>query len=225
MPPACPGLPTSATEAAPEVCQFTSAYAGTTWRLYPGLYPGGIKLQAGTFYLEPGIYYIGGGGVSMTGNGSIVTSVSTGGTALGGGILIYNTQLDAFDAACAAGTATAAQCIAPIDLAGATVNLHLWPLNIGSIWDRLVIFQDRDFDIGGPGTYDVTLNGSASTSVVRGTIYVPHGDVLANGSGGSLTVDQIIAYRFKINGATGSTINVLFDTGFTFQFTAAGLTE
>ena len=62
-----PGIP-EATAAVPETCLFPSNYAGTTWRLYSGYYPGGIQLKAGDFYLEPGIYFIGGGGVQMGAN-------------------------------------------------------------------------------------------------------------------------------------------------------------
>jgi hypothetical protein len=59
---------------------------------------------------------------------------------------------------------------------------------------------------------------------VRGTIYVPYGDVKVNGSSGTMTVDQVIAWTFKITGNSG-TINVLNDQDFVFQFTAAGLVE
>jgi hypothetical protein len=227
IPPQCPGGSAAATEAVPALCQFPSSYAGTTWRLYPGLYPGGIKLQGGTFYFEPGIYYIAGGGVDITGSGVVAKSVASGGTTLGGGVLFYNTQLDAFDVACATGSGTPAQCYGPIDLAGATVDLQVWPLDTGQLWDGLVIFLDRDFNYSraDPTLYDLTLNGSATTTLVRGTIYAPSGDVLANGNGGSLTVDQVIAFRFKINGATGATISVMYDTNFLFSFSAAGLAE
>lgn len=227
IPDGCPGAvapAVAATADAPATCQFQSSYAGTAWRLYPGYYPGGIKLQAGTFYLEPGIYYIGGGGITITGSGASAISVDAGGTTLGGGVLFYNTEASNFSTECANGTATdpATQCIGPIVLNGADAQIDLWPLAAGTIWDGLVIFQDRNLSVAGD---DVTINGSSSTTEVRGTIYVPSGDVKVNGSGGEVTVDQVIAFRFQINGAPGSVINVLYDSDFLYGGTAYGLIE
>lgn len=227
IPAGCPGavLPAlESTEAAPLTCQFPSSYAGTTWRLYPGYYPGGIQLQAGTFYFEPGIYWIGGGGVTMTGNGTMSLSVASGGTTLDFGILFYNTENPAFHDACAAGTATTptVMCIQPIFLNGAQASVDFYPLHDGSIHEGLIVFQDRRFDIPGD---DLVLNGSASDLQVRGTIYIPGGNVRVNGSGGTTTTDQIIARTFVANGSTGSTIRVLFDQNFVFKQTLAGLIE
>ena len=107
-------------------------------------------------------------------------------------------------------------------MAGADASVDLWPLDIGATWDGLVIFQDRNLQLPGD---EVVINGSSSDTQVRGTIYVPTGEVKVNGSGGTVTVDQVIAFRFTINGAPGSQINVLYDSGFIFGFTAAGLIE
>jgi hypothetical protein len=227
IPAGCPGAlapAVPATADAPATCQFQSSYAGTTWRLYPGYYPGGIKLQAGIFYLEPGIYYIGGGGIEITGNGATALSVAAGGTTLGGGILFYNTEASEFSSQCAANTAPdpLTQCIQPITLNGAQATIDLWPLDTGSIWDGLVVFQDRN--LNAPGD-DLVVNGSSSDTQVRGTIYLPSGDVRVNGSGGKVTVDQVISYRFTINGAPGSQISVLYDDDFLYGGTAYGLIE
>jgi len=217
IPAACPGGSNPATEAAPAVCQFPSSYSGTVWRLYPGLYPGGIKLQAGTFYFEPGIYYLAGGGLDITGNGTVSMSVD-GGTTLDHGVLFYNTQIPGSP-------------LGPVSLNGATADIDLYPLKLDTIWDGLVVFQDcpdRTVDCGmGPETLgdDVTINGSTSDMSVRGTIYVPEGDVKVNGSAGALTLDQVIAWRFKVNGSTGSIIRALDDDGFVKLFSAAGLVE
>ena len=225
IPGGCPGAiapAVPATALQPASCQFPSSYAGTVWRLYPGYYPGGIKLQAGTFYLEPGIYYIGGGGFEIQGTGATAISVPAGGTTLGGGVLIFNTEAYEFHDECAAGTGTADQCVGQIILNGASASIDLYPLANGSTWDGLVIFQDRDFNLTGD---DVVINGSSSNTNVRGTIYVPSGDVKINGSGGTVTTDQVIAFRFQINGSPGSSINVLYDDDFIFGLTAAGLVE
>ena len=227
IPAGCPGavapsVPASAAD--PATCQFQSSYAGTTWRLFPGYYPGGIKLQGGTFYLEPGIYYIGGGGVEVKGIGAAAISVASGGTTLGGGILIYDTEAYLFHDQCAAGTAPDpdVQCIGTIELNGADATIQLWPLDTGSDWDGLVIFQDRLLSVSGD---DIFINGGSSEVTVRGTIYAPSGDVRVNGNGGTVTLDQVIAFRFTITGAPGSVINVLQDQDFIYGLTAAGLVE
>ena len=190
------------TELLPLTCQFTSAYAGTTWRLYPGYYPGGLHLQGGTFYFEPGIYWIGGGGVRVNGNWTTSISVATGGTTLDRGIMFYNTENPEYGDECAAGTATApaVMCIGQIFLNGAQASVDFYPLS-GSIYAGLIVFQDRMLDIPGD---DLVLNGSTSVLQVRGTIYLPTGDVRVNGSGGTTTTDQIIAKTFTVNGAPGS---------------------
>ena len=55
-------------------------------------------------------------------------------------------------------------------------------------------------------------------------IYVPEGQIKLNGNGGSLTVDQIIAGTYDING-DGGTIKVLARVGFDSVIIAAGLVE
>jgi hypothetical protein len=226
IPPGCPDGGSDATFSDPQACQFTSSYAGTTWRLFPGDYPGGIKLQAGTFYLEPGIYYIAGGGFELSGNGSVATSTD-GGTALDFGLMIYNTEDSDYSDECAAGTATrpADMCIQPIKLNGSSASVNFYPLDSGTNWDGIVIFSDRNLDAPGD---DLQVNGSSDGTAdmqIRGTIYLPAGQVLINGNEGTVTVDQVIADTFKINGSTGSQIDVLYDTDFIFKITAQGLIE
>ena len=72
---------------------------------------------------------------------------------------------------------------------------------------------------------DVSINGSDSNLDVRGTIYAPTGDVKINGSAGQLTMDQIIAWRFKVNGSTGSVMRALNELDYVYLFRAAGLVE
>jgi len=214
IPNGCPGSSSPATLDAPAECKFTANYKDTTWRLYPGVYPGGITTLGGNFYFEPGIYWIGGGGVSLSGGGSLIQSVDVGGTTEGGGVLFYNTALS--------GSA-----FAPIYLDGASANMHLLPLNMPastwqSTWNGLIIYQDRDYWIDGD---DVTVNGNASVGMdVRGTIYLPSGDVKINGNDGDLVMDQVIARTFKVNGNDGD-ILALKDTDNIYKFNAAGLVE
>jgi hypothetical protein len=227
----CPGSATPATLASPGTCQFQSSYAGTEWRLYPGLYPGGIKLQGGTFYLEPGIYWLGGGGLEITGNGTHTFSVETNGTAtaplpsqmdggnddveLPGGVLFFNTEIP--NAA-----------IGNVRLNGADANIYLAPLDAldgtpESLYNGLVLYQDRDYPIDGD---DITINGSDSGGMaVRGTIYAPTGDVKVNGNDGQLTLDQVIASTFVVNGSPGSQILALDSEDYVLLFYGAGLVE
>ena len=236
VPDGCPGaLPpdAGATALDPKTCAFGGSYAGTAWRLFPGYYPGGLDLGKGTFYLEPGIYYIGGGGFVAGGGGSsgmpdsIVWSVDAGGTTIGtGGVLIFNTEAYEFKDECASGLGTAAQCIGAIRLNGGSADVNLQPLNDGSDWDGMVIFQDRDLNVSlaNPDDKDVQLNGGASTMEVAGTIYVPAGDVFVNGNAGTIILDQVIAWTFNING-NGGTIDVRYRSGVQAHVSGAGLVE
>ncbi len=224
-PPAgCPGSTTPATATTPRTCAFSGSYDGTVWRFHPGYYPGGIKTGKAALYLEPGIYYIGGGGLD-TSNGSL-NSVAAGGTPppVGGGVLIYNTEAYTFSAQCAAGTASnpAVVCIQSINLNGGSASVNLLPLNDGSVWDGMVIFQDRNLSVA--GGKDIQINGGGSTMEVAGTIYVPKGAVEVNGSSSRLIVDQVIAYTYKINGS-GGTIDILYRDGVTARISGVGLVE
>jgi len=217
IPDGCPGSNNPATYAAPAICQFQSSYKNTVWRLYPGLYPGGIKLQGGTFYLEPGIYYLGGGGLDITGNDTDTWSVDANGTASlatgpAGGVMFFNTAIPN----AAAG---------PVILNGASADIGLLPLDDTTIYQRyngIVLYQDRTVNLIGD---DLTVNGSASDMNVRGTIYVPAGDTKVNGSSGDLTMDQIIANRYTVNGSPGSTLLALKEVDKIAKLTAAGLVE
>jgi hypothetical protein len=221
IPRGCPGSSRPATLAAPNACQFSSSYQGSAWRLFPGLYPGGLKLLAGSFYLEPGVYYLGGGGLDISGNGSVTQTVMPGTTTYGGGVLFFNTQLPNTQLPTAASSPLGA-----LKLDGASANIHLLPLKASSgdyqAYNGLVIYQDRAFSLGGD---DLTVNGNDADGMdVRGTIYLPTGDVKINGNEGDLVIDQIIAMTFDALG-NGGDILALKETEHIYQFTAAGLVE
>jgi Flp pilus assembly protein TadG len=211
-PSGCPGSADPATRVDPHLCKFAGSNAGQTWRIYPGYYSGGLDLGASTnnparFLLEPGVYYIGGGG--FNGANSVLTSVDPGGLTLGGGVLIFNTTLPNGSGA------------GPVTLNGGTAGLSLYPLDGAGVYapyDRMVIYQDRDVAL------DVTINGGSSDMQVRGLIYAPAAQIRVNGSTGTITVDQIIASTFNVNGSDG-TINVAQDAGFLPELNLAGLVE
>ena len=239
VPSGCPGGSAAATAANPATCQFTSSYATTTWRLFPGYYPGGIKVQGGTIYLEPGIYYLGGGGFTANGTSATVCSVATGGTVCdpnpdpgGDGVLFYNTQDATFAAWCAAGTAPNASvdCLQPISFTGSSTIVTLDPLEQGTLWDGLVIFQDRTLSMSptttplASRTPDLVINGNGANMSVDGTIYEPAGYIQINGNTGTSQNSQVIADEFKITGNSG-TMTVNYDGGQFFHLSGVGLVQ
>ena len=145
----------------------------------------------------------------MTGTGTTTLTVAPGGTTLGGGIMFYNTAL-------------ANSAVGPISLNGSSANIKLRPLDLGLQYDGLIIWQDRTININGD---DVTINGGSSEMQVRGTIYVPFGDVKVNGGSGTLIMDQIIARTYVVFGSPGSIIKVLKEEFYQFKLLAAGLVE
>jgi hypothetical protein len=205
IPDGCPGSAAPATHDAPATCHFPGSYSGSTWRIYPGYYPGGINLEAGTFYLEPGIYWIGGGGFRLAGGSASVTSVAENGTTLDVGIMIYNST----NPNMAAGQ---------VILQGGDAGVNLWPLSMGTAWDGFVVFQDRSV------TLDLEIVGASSSMDVRGVIYAPAARVLVQANGGMVTTDSIIANTFRMAGNAGN-LTVAFGDDFLPPLTAAGLVE
>jgi hypothetical protein len=218
-PPAgCPGSNSPATADAPAKCLFGGSFDGQTWRIYPGYYPGGVDFGKGTFLMEPGVYYIGGGGFRVA-NSSAIMSVDPGADqddpdanndGRAGGILIFNSTHPS-------GTPSPG----PVVLQGGSAGLLLHPLvGTGDLadYDFMVIYQDRDV------TLDVEIHGGGSLAEVRGVIYAPSAHVLAQGNAGTLTLDQVIASTFAIRG-NGGNINVAYDANFIPSYTYAGLVE
>ncbi len=225
IPAGCPGGSAPATAENPASCSFTGTYAGTMWRLSPGYYPGGIAVQGGTILLEPGIYYLGGGGFLANGTSAKVYSVDAGATTaqLGGGVLLYNSEDAVFHDQCAAGTAPNAgvDCIQAIAMKGASTEVHLRQLEIGSPWDGLVIFQDRSI-LPSP---TLTINGNGANMDITGTLYVPAGTVQINGNGAMAFTTQVIANQFLVDGSKGTTLDVSYESDSFFQFAGEGLVQ
>jgi hypothetical protein len=223
LPDNCPGATPASkapSEGSPKMCKLApnGGFKDLEWILYPGLYPGGLEVDAGTTaYLMPGIYWIGGGGLSVKGGGSIVTIATeadarpnVADAVWGGGVLLYNSKLPAAPAG-----------EIHLNGSGAVMKLKAFDVAAGDpldIYNDIVIFQDRTV------TTPVTLNGSSSITAVEGMIYVPDGQLKLNGNGGTLLVDHIIAGTYDINGNAG-TIKVLAGPGFDSIIIAAGLVE
>ena len=214
----------------PNTCVLGSpagTYKDLAWILYPGLYPGGLDISAGTTaYLMPGIYWIGGHGIGVSNGGSII-SIDTETDAVAdpttlvweptrgpmdppnglGGVLIYNSDDPAPGG--------------PITQNGSSAIVKLMPIQEStSPYFNIVIFQDRTLNVAGD---DVTLNGSDSETVVAGLIYLPSGDVKLNGNEGTLTLGQVIASTYQING--DGFFYITEDDLFESTLVAAGLVD
>ena len=232
------GAPTETQTTGCDIAGNSGASRGTDWLLSPGLYPAGLAIDnQATAYLLPGIYWIGGGGLRVNGDASLI-SVDSEATATtmnsmpltpacwnatgscrtlwdtnGGGTLIYNSTLPT-----SAG--------GPIDIGGGGGVLFLkaffdtvsTPPDQVEDYNNMSIFQDRTV------TSTVVLNGSNADGEVAGIIYVPAAEVQINGSSSTFTVDQVIADEFKING-NGGTIKILKRVGVDAIVTAAGLVD
>lgn len=205
IPTACPGGSSPATETNPATCAFNtgSAMAGRSYRIFPGYYPGGILTDRATVYMDPGIYWIGGGGVTVknngtSNNGQLISKAPGDNTGLTptGGVLIYD-SIDPYPASGCAG----AGCFGPIILnGGAGAELGLRPIQT-TIYQGMLIFVDRAVPTG---TVTVDLNGAGSILDVAGTIYTATGTVKFNGSSTDVIGTQVICYNFQVNGSGAS---------------------
>jgi hypothetical protein len=217
IPDACPGGASPATDATPAVCSFSKpTMAGMTYRIFPGNYPGGIEVTRATVYMDPGIYWIGGGGIEIrsTGgdHGALITKAAgdNTGTNPTGGVLIYNT------------TDAAGGGYGPIHLNGGDGStLALRPIESG-LYEGMVIFVDRVAAAGGGD--DIDLNGEGSTLDVTGTIYAASGSVKFNGSSSTVLSTQVICYNFQVNGS-GASFTISYNPDNLFHLKGVGLVE
>ena len=230
--PRCPGASPPPSETQTSGCDLAgsgSQTKGTDWLLYPGLYPAGLEIDnEATAYLLPGIYWIGGGGLKVTGDASLISvasleeatamnnnpaQIKTMWNAGGGGVMIYNSKLPT-------------KAGGPIDIGGGGGILLLKaffdpvsdPPDPIEDYNNMSIFQDRTV------TSTVVLNGSNADGEVAGIIYVPGAHVQINGSSSEFIVDQVIADTFKVDG-NGGTIRILKRVGRDAVITAAGLVD
>jgi hypothetical protein len=226
IPAGCPGSTTPATDAVPATCAFTAGpVAGHTYRIFPGSYPGGISTSKATLYMDPGIYWIGGGGVHIQSSGVLVSKAAgdnTGSTP-SGGVLIYNTAdpNPTIVSGCASGS-TGAGCYDDIVLnggGGSTPTLALLPIQSG-LYENMVIFADRTKS----KPDDIMLNGSNSSLSISGTIYAANGTVKLNGGATTVVSAQVICWSFQVNGSAAS-FTIDYDGSKLFHLKGVGLVE
>ncbi|HXI82039.1 MAG TPA: pilus assembly protein TadG-related protein [Verrucomicrobiae bacterium] len=227
IPNGCPGGSSPATETSPAVCSFAGGFggaiAGKTYRIFPGYYPGGILTDRATVYMDPGIYWIGGGGITVknnggSNNGQLISKApgDNSGLTPTGGVLIY----DSIDPYPTTGC-TGAGCFADIQLnGGAGAELGLRPIQT-TIYKGMLIFVDRAVPVG---TLVVDLNGAGSILDVTGTIYTATGSVKFNGSSTDVIGTQVICYNFLVNGS-GASFTMDYNPADLFHVTGVGLVQ
>ncbi|MCI0343820.1 MAG: pilus assembly protein TadG-related protein [Chloroflexi bacterium] len=219
----CPGGAQPGTAASPKLCKIEVNSGSPVVRMYPGVYYGGIEIQEGpsdnlTVYMEPGVYYMAGGGFLV--NGAVnLSTVASGTTTYGGGVMIFNGDNPTHAAACAAGTAPGGACIRAFDFqntTGGTIAMHGYT---GPTYTTLIVFQDRDASSQPP----VKLTGN-STMTIEGTFYLPEADFQFQGNGQSTVLKaQIICDQFDVQG--NGNLTVTYDPGAGLLLNLVGLVQ
>lgn len=158
--------------------KLKSLSAGNT-TLHPGVYYGGIEVKstANVTFL-PGTYVLAGGGLQLTGSGTIS----------GSGVMFYNTYDPQFNK-------NAGAC-ASINLRGSAHFNFTGPTS--GVYKDIVFWQDKAC------TVDFSLEGGQGG--VGGVIYVPGGRVDISG-GGNLGSIQVISDTVDISGNGDTSVN------------------
>jgi hypothetical protein len=194
----------------------------TTVTLTPGVYYGGWDFsgQNVSVRLQPGIYIIAGGGISIKGSAEVdSTPASIGGDpdplADPARVLIFSTD-NTTDPTCA--TSTDARCIqGSIDMAGQS-SLKIWGLDSGP-WKGLLLWQDG---YGRNPTAVIKLTGEGDMDLA-GTIYAPKAHVMLEGNGVSTArlAVQIIAWTWDVGGTAD--LYMPYDPSQLYHITQRGL--
>ncbi len=158
--------------------------------LYPGVYVGGITVSGGGIAIlhansngTPGIYYLQGGGLTISGSSSVITAV--GETA---GVMIYNDWTRSNDA---------------ITLSGSgAVRIH--PPTSGP-YQGISLFQKRGTATSAAPI--ITLSGSGALNLT-GTVYAAYATITMSGSAGvNVLGGQLIADTMTLTGSAAISIN------------------
>jgi hypothetical protein len=145
-----------------------------TYTLSPGVYQGGITITGqANVVMEPGIYYIEGGGFTFGGQGNL----------FGEGVMIYNAPTSNSEN----------QGISISGAAGGSVTLSP---PIGGTYHGITLFQDRtstiDMNIEGNGNFDIT-----------GVFYAANALLKVKGNGDSAVGSQYISRFLDLGGNGG----------------------
>jgi hypothetical protein len=207
----------------------TPSQAGCSWSkkdttitLTPGVYYGGWNFsgQNVSVRLQPGIYIIAGGGISITGPTLDSTPATVGGdpdpAADPARILIFSTD-NTTDPACLSDP-TLARCLqGQIKISGQS-SLRLWGLDSGP-WRGLLMWQDGR---GNNPSAPINLVGQGDMNIA-GTIYAPKANVKIDGNGDSTAIlaVQIISWTWDIGG--NGNLYMPYDPAGLYHITQQGL--
>jgi hypothetical protein len=209
------------TQAGAEGCDFKKKDG--IYHLSPGVYYGGWKVtgQNVTLHLNPGIYIVAGGGVSIGATGTITSVTGSTGPAP---VMIFSTDDPMYAAACKAGSAgSPAKCQDNLNFtAGSDLLLH--GIAAGP-YKGILMWQDGRGSAATDGPKNaINLSGQTSLSL-SGTVYNPRGSVDVGGGASASSNDyaaiQIISWHWKIHG--GGTIHMPYDPALLYQFMYKGL--
>ena len=212
----CPGSANVATAANPTGCDI-NFNRDKIVRIRPGTYFGGLRLRETsnqlTVYMEPGIYYMAGGGFEVSGDITLRTVADAVTTTIGNGVFIYNTD------ATTCGSVGGKACVKAIDFATSSgSDVDLLPMNSGS-YKNLLIYQDRNAS----AQPAMTVSGNASMTI-SGTVYLPKADFNYSGNGaGEVLSAQVICDEFSVQGNGG--LQVTYDPNGVFPLNNVGLVQ
>ncbi len=173
--------------------------ANGTLTLSPGTFNGGISVSGGgSLVLQPGIYYMNGGGLSFTGNGSM-TVAGPASPDTGNGVMIYNAPQSNSDTISINGNGT--------------VNI---PAPTTGTYSGISIFQDRSsttpVNVTGNGTMNFggTFYAAGATLNITGNGTTVEGNPVDNIGAQYISADLSIGGNgsFNINYKGGNPINV-----------------
>jgi hypothetical protein len=188
-------------------CKFNG---GGTVTLAPGVYYGGWDISSSVdVILQPGIYIFAGGGVKLTGGGTISSVQGMSGTPAP--VMFYNTDNPA--------TGTGQDNVT-LNSSG---DLLLHGIDSGP-YNGILLWNDGD---GSNADAVLSLGGQQNLDI-SGTIYNPKGLVKLEGGGGvGSTINQaavqIIAWQFDVGG--NFTLNMPYDPNSLYQFLVKGLVQ
>ena len=154
---------------------------GGSVTLQPGVYEGGISIQSNaTVTLNPGVYYLEGGGLTIQSSGTTVT---------GNGVLLYNGETN--------GATNNPASVGSITISG-NANVQLTPMTSGT-WQGISIFQDRNASAA------MTLTGGSGTNI-GGMIYAPSSAAQISGGSNIVPGTSFITNTLFISGNSAFTI-------------------
>jgi hypothetical protein len=201
-------------------CQWSQN--GSTITLVPGVYYGGWKFSGKdvTVRLQPGIYIIAGGGLSITGPDLDSTPGTVGGDPDPmldpARILIFSTD-NTTDSTC---EETIGRCVqGDIKISGKS-SLRLWGLDSGP-WRGMLMWQDGR---GSNPTAKIEITGQGELDIA-GTIYAPKSHVKIEGNGLSTAIlaVQIISWTWDIGGSAD--LYMPYDPRDLYHITHQGLVD